>query len=179
MKRLLIGLVAIISAALFLAVVVLWVRSHQAGDDIGYSRGHRRYYLRTGGGEIAVELSRYDTMQFPPEFRWDTDPRRNHQLYMIRRDTLPLRLGFYSDAAGIGMPTIGTTHSWMVPMWLPAWVTAMLPAGYALAAWRRRRHARRVGRRQCPTCGYDLRASPDRCPECGTVPAAPADKTAT
>lgn len=55
------------------------------------------------------------------------------------------------------------------PFWMPATITAFLPAIWTTALvsrWQQRRHLERSG--LCPRCGYDLRASPERCPECGT-----------
>lgn len=44
---------------------------------------------------------------------------------------------------------------------LRAWWVVDLPADYRVA---RRRAAGR-----CQACGYDLRATPERCPECGSA----------
>jgi len=48
-----------------------------------------------------------------------------------------------------------------VPYWLACSLLASLPA----FRWRRRGPTAGL----CSACGYDLRATPDRCPECGAI----------
>jgi hypothetical protein len=69
-----------------------------------------------------------------------------------------------------GPPTVSAIQwsSVLIPWWAVCLVTAAM---LARQLRRLRRPFREAG--HCVTCGYDLRATPDRCPECGTVTSKP------
>src|SRR5688500_14975694 len=74
--------------------------------------------------------------------------------------------GFFVGV-GRSTPHVKLDGRWTIqlPLWFPIVLTAALPAA-RLVGLARARRARRAG--LCPRCGYDLRATPGRCPECGT-----------
>ncbi len=86
------------------------------------------------------------------------------------------RIGFaaYDESRPVG-GVVFRNQGFLMPCWALAIAAAVLPVmrirSWFLAYRRRYRREHQL----CWNCGYDLRATPERCPECGTpVPVRPA-----
>jgi len=122
-----------------------------------------------------MELDYFDP-SIPASFIWWNRPlpRFNwaHYSYQPTRIKPPLNWIHFKAHRASSAQEVGSAvyvqnlvYFYDMPEWILAAIFAVLPA-FWLRRQLRHRHTR-VG--YCPVCGYDLRATPDRCPECGTL----------
>jgi hypothetical protein len=186
--RIVFNLACILSVVLMLVGIGAWIRSYQGGDRIQYfsSTSH------VGG----TDQIKHDWMMYRGGLHLRFSSDKNMQVFESRQVG---GMGWSVDRGfrvTEGSPEIPGSRSYLgfafvekqippspslsaagavqmrsleciITLWSLVLLFGILPATWLPITLRRRRIARQ-GR--CPVCGYDLRATPQRCPECGALP---------
>ena len=175
LARHLFTLCSAVSLLLCIAVCVLWVRSYATEVILVDSHAGRLLLigLEAPAGPARAAREAYTAERFlnllvrPPavigtpataaEYRW-------LGFWFARGSKGLIR---YPNPAGERRTSL-TCAFWIVgvPYWSMALLSAAVPATWL---WRSRVSRRRLAAGRCGACGYDLRATPDRCPECGAA----------
>jgi hypothetical protein len=197
-KRHLLNLLAWLSLLVCLAIAVIGLRSYYVGSRTAWSRfivkgdcgRDGNFELLSSGGGLSIRCSFSEWMPVRPgSFRFDAGRPAQWEHYSIRpalpypnletppvdvqRFRLAWRWNDYRKGTSVDVKV--TELGIVVPYWLLVLVALAFPTWWAVRA-KQRRMRTRLANVQCISCGYDLRATPDRCPERGAVPhnAAPA-----
>jgi hypothetical protein len=126
---------------------------------------------------VILESLAYARPAHAEGFHWNEGNADAGGLYrnVAPADSAAARMGFWSARITVGPQgsAVARGRAVAAPLWAVALVCAVLPALWLAEARRAKRRRRAAG--LCPACGYDLRASSDCCPECGTkfAPAPP------
>jgi hypothetical protein len=172
-KSWLVDSVTLLSLLLCIATFTLWSQSYAANDQIAAYRKYR-YSARMTDGNVIFE--KWDCAA---EFTGENGPVFDHVDYssFLKFTIHPPSSDPNNECedspydAVDGAPSRPTQETRIqlghIPMWPIATLTAIPPllAFRRVVRFRRRYSALKANR--CHTCGYDLRATPDRCPECG------------
>jgi hypothetical protein len=174
MLRRLLTVLSALSLLLCAAAVALWVRSYFRGDSVGFAGGppppavSSEWFVRSNYGVLyfARNSAYGSALGFDERpLRWrSSPPSRVFSHPVVPGRPFSFVLGPFSLGGRIGP---AYSHAaFTVPHWFPALLGAVAPL-----VWLRRfrRTRRRKARGLCARCGYDLRATPGRCPECGTL----------
>ena len=169
-----------------------WARSYARVDVFEAIHRARRagdsttdvYRISSGRGVVAVNFSGQRFFFLPPAYASQMPDYDRSEFvrttlapdqFQLHDRTIWQRLGFnaYSgrDSALGRQGRLGSTNRYWgfrLPYWLIVPVTGVGPWWY-LRRLRQLRRRARTRRGLCAGCGYDLRASRERCPECGEV----------
>ena len=159
-----------LSLILFATLIVLWVRSYRNIDSISLAG---RYSLSSWLGGLHLYMMDADQMEdfsissgvLSSTDRWDGSQYRSPSLrrfggFLLAKEQLGM-------SGGMMMGPKVTYTAVRVPDGFALLALIILPITWVILRHRRRQRLR-LG--LCPVCSYDLRTTPARCPECGTVP---------
>jgi len=198
MLRRLFTVLSALSLLLCVAAMLLWVRSYAGSrfiqrshwrivEEPGGSTTHERYLSASSGrGVVSVSVSNNWTRRTRTSAQMEESRRRSPQYYgdgVVRWRDEESRPAESPVPRGL-KTVLGFAHQFssqregqqvsrtlFLPWPAVAGCLAVLPAWWLAKLARARRRKRRERENRCPFCGYDLRATPGRCPECGTAAA--------
>jgi hypothetical protein len=174
-RRRIFNALAATSLLLFSLIVVLCARSYWRSDVVQCRvRGE---LLRIESGRGGVWFFVDQTPQPLASVGWASFPNPRYP-YCTPVPSRCLGFDFRSQHSTGWVSAIETVridqYELTLPLWCPILLTAVLPV---MRVWSTVRARRKRG--LCPKCGYDMRATPERCPECGRIAAAPAVQSGT
>lgn len=183
MKRRLLQLAVLLSIVLGVSAIGLWVASHWYGfkatvrtvTDSGQYFVLRSFAVGSRYGGITISnsyvIERHGSVPrpFPPvPFKFSTEinsfAETPPSVLELHRRTY-WRFKHYV----IELPDSATQSNWRIPFWAVVPPCAVLPLIHLRRKLRERRERRYAKTGRCVVCGYDLHATPDLCPECGTL----------
>jgi hypothetical protein len=176
-KRWAFNLAAGASLLLFAALVSVWIRSHFALDGFQLKTWNQAtntytlYDVRCSDGFARAACVAVHTapglqlLQLPSVSPWE---------HYSQPPVVEPNWWMFADVQHVNRGASGQGPGWFwgIRLWPVAVISLILP-GLWLRGWSNQRRARsRQSKGLCSICGYDLRATPQRCPECGTSPSA-------
>jgi hypothetical protein len=145
--------------------------------DVGSGRGRQYGAFLTDGRVFAAQFTTWQ-----PSSAWrvsiQTDHRYSMGFYCFsevqEQSTTSPRIGQFGSATAFdnsGYDLFRASRIVMFPAWIliGALIWPVIPLARSFYLRRRRRARLTLGR--CAACGYDLRATPEQCPECGAIAA--------
>jgi len=156
-----------LAALIFVVSIALWIRSHYVSDVWGYGSNTRDWNFSTVRGSLMFKQYRNSSGDVF-QTGW---PYTYYRAWAPA--AAPLESCDWKLAGAGGFIHRGSPYSsdqLLIPFWMIAALSGVGSIPFLLRTKRvievrRRRRLRRDLRR--PSCGYDLRAAPMKCPECG------------